>query len=115
MPKIIKCHPDWTDSLINTVITSAVEAFLENLRGQFLFKFIGKETTINNIASNIMEIKSGKDFIGTFQIIDDPSEGKILKIEFEKSGKKSKKLLWNNIFELIEGNLKKSPLDTANV
>lgn len=115
MPKIINCHPDWNENLITVVITTGVEAFLENLRGQFLFKFLGKETIINNIASNIIEITSGKQFIGRFQIIEDPSEGKILKIDYEKSGKKAKKLLWNSIFDLIEGNLKKSPLETANV
>ncbi len=115
MPKIMKCHPDWNDDLITTVITSGVGAFLENLRGQFLFKFLGNETIINNIASNIIEITSGKQFIGRFQIIEDPSEGKIVKIDYEKSGKKAKKLLWDSIFEIIEGNLKKSPLETANV
>lgn len=111
----MKCHPDWNDDLITTVITSGVGAFLENLRGQFLFKFLGNETIINNIASNIIEITSGKQFIGRFQIIEDPSEGKIVKIDYEKSGKKAKKLLWDSIFEIIEGNLKKSPLETANV
>ena len=45
----------------------------------------------------------------------DPSEGKIVKIDYEKSGKKAKKLLWNSIFDLIEGNLKKSPQEIANV
>ena len=114
MPKIIKCHPDWELNLIKIVIKTAVEAYLNNLRGKMLFKFIGKNSSVEDTASNIIHITSGKQFKGTFQIIDDPSEGKIVKIEYEKSGKKAKSLLWNNIFDLLESNFNKSPTEVAN-
>lgn len=114
MPKIIKCHPDWEINLIKIVIKTAIEAYLNELRGKMLFKFIGKKSSVEDTASNIIHITSGKQFKGTFQIIDDPSEGKIVKIEYEKSGKKAKSLLWNNIFDLLESNFNKSPTEVAN-
>ncbi|MCK4285546.1 MAG: hypothetical protein KAX18_05055 [Candidatus Lokiarchaeota archaeon] len=114
MPKIIKCHPDWELNLIKIVIKTAVEAYLNQLRGKMLFKFIGKNSSVEDTASNIIHITSGKQFKGSFQIIDDPSEGKIVKIEYEKSGKKAKSLLWNNIFDLLESNFNKSPTEVAN-
>ncbi len=114
MPKIIKCHPDWELNLIKIVIKTAVDAYLNELRGKMLFKFIGKNASVEDTASNIIHITSGKQFKGTFQIIDDPSEGKIVKIEYEKSGKKAKSLLWNNIFDLLESNFNKSPTEVAN-
>lgn len=111
MPKIIKCHPDWKVDLIKTATKASVETFLNALRGKMLFKFIGNESTVEDKASNIFEITSGKQFKGTFQIIDDPSEErKLLKIEYEKSGKKAKSLLWDGIFDVLETNLAK-PLD----
>ena len=114
MPKNIKCHPDWDLNLIKIVIKTAVEAYLNELRGKMLFKFIGKKSLVEDTASNIIQITSGKQFKGTFQIIDDPSEGKLVKIEYEKSGKKAKSLLWNNIFDLLESNFSSSPGKIAN-
>lgn len=108
MPKTITCHPDWEANLIKTTTLAAVEAYLDALRGKTLFKFIGKQSTVEDKASNIFEITSGKQFEGTFQIIDDPSGNKLLKIEYEKSGKKAKSLLWDNIFDVLESNLTKS-------
>ncbi|MBY9006423.1 MAG: hypothetical protein KGD63_06665 [Candidatus Lokiarchaeota archaeon] len=114
MPKIINCHPDYGVELIKTVIKAAVEGYLNALRGKMLFKFIGKQSTVEDEASNIFQVSSGKQFEGRFQIIDDPSEGKLVKIEYEKSGKKAKSLLWNNIFDLLETNLSKSPNEIAS-
>lgn len=108
MPKSIQCHQDWDINLIRDTTKSAVESYLNALRGNMLFKFIGKQSFVKDIASNIFTIESGKQFIGTFQIIDDPSGSKILKIEYEKSGKKAKKLLWDNIFDVLESNFTKS-------
>ncbi len=108
MPKSIQCHQDWEINLIRDTTKSIVETYLNALRGNMLFKFIGKESIVEDVASNIFTFKSGKQFIGTFQIIDDPSGNKILKIEYEKSGKKAKKLLWDNIFEVLDENLTKS-------
>ncbi|MFX1373055.1 MAG: hypothetical protein ACFFCE_14475 [Promethearchaeota archaeon] len=113
MPKTINCGKGWPDDLIKDTVIKSTEAFLNALRGKMMFKFIGKETTVTDIASNIFQITSGKQFIGKFQIIDDPSEGKILKIEYEKSGKKAKSLLWNNLFNAIEPGLNKSPEEMA--
>ena len=101
MPKIINCHADWQIELIKKVIRSGVEAYLNALRGKMLFKFIGKKSTVKDTASNIIEYISGKQFKGIFQIIEDPSEGLLVKIDYEKSGKKAKSLLWNNIFDLL--------------
>ena len=109
MPKTIKCHPDWKVDLLKETTKTSVEAYLNALRGKRLFKFIGNESTVEDKASNIFEITSGKQFKGTFQIIDDPSEErKLLKIEYEKSGKKAKSLLWDNIFNVLEPTLAKS-------
>ena len=109
MPKTIKCHPDWEVDLLKDTTKQAVESYLNALRGKMLFKFIGKQSTVEDKASNIFQITSGKQFKGTFQIIDDPSEeGKLLKIEYEKSGKKAKSLLWDNIFDVLEVSLTKS-------
>jgi hypothetical protein len=109
MPKTIKCHPDWGVDLLKDTTKKAVESYLNALRGKMLFKFIGKQSTVEDKASNIFQITSGKQFKGTFQIIDDPTEErKLLKIEYEKSGKKAKSLLWNNIFDVLESNFTKS-------
>ena len=53
------------------------------LRPKRLFKFIGGPSAVEDVASNIFTIQSGKQFKGTFQIIDEPSGNKILKIEYE--------------------------------
>lgn len=111
MPKIIKCHPDWGLDFLKSSTIQSVETYLNALRGKMLFKFIGKQSTVKDIASNIFEITSGKQFIGRFQIIEDTSEGKVLKIEYEKSGKKAKSLLWDNIFEVLESSFTKSAVD----
>ncbi|NVM38636.1 MAG: hypothetical protein HWN81_23820, partial [Candidatus Lokiarchaeota archaeon] len=111
MPKTIKCHPDYGLDFIKDTTKQSVETYLNNLRGKMLFKFIGKQSTVEDTASNIFKITSGKQFIGTFQIIDDTSEGKILKIEYEKSGKKAKSLLWDNIFDVLENSFTKSVVD----
>jgi hypothetical protein len=114
MPKIINCHPDWEINLIKETTKQAVESYLNALRGKMMFKFIGKESTVEDIASNIFEITSGKQFKGRFQIVDDPSGNKILKIEYEKSGKKAKSLLWDNIFSVLESNFTKSLNELAS-
>jgi len=111
MPKTIKCHPDYGLDFIKDTTKQSVETYLNALRGKMLFKFIGKQSTVEDTASNIFKITSGKQFIGTFQIIDDTSEGKILKIEYEKSGKKAKSLLWDNIFDVLENSFTKSVVD----
>ena len=109
MPKTITCHPDWGVDLLKDTTKNLVEVYLNALRGKMLFKFIGNQSTVEDLASNIFKITSGKQFKGTFHIIDDPSEDrKLLKIEYEKSGKKAKSLLWNNIFDVIESNFAKS-------
>ena len=108
MPKTIKCHPDWGLDFIKDTTKQSVEIYLNALRGKMLFKFIGKQSTVEDIASNIFEITSGKQFKGRFQIIEDTSEGKVLKIEYEKSGKKAKSLLWDNIFDVLKSNFTRS-------
>ena len=107
MPKTIKCHQDWQISLVIETTKSAVKAYLNALRGNRMFKFIGNQSTVTDEASNIFTIVSGKEFIGRFQIIDEP-DGLLVKIDYEKSGKKAKKLLWNNIFDVLESNFTKS-------
>ncbi|MHA1915846.1 MAG: hypothetical protein ACW98F_07400 [Candidatus Hodarchaeales archaeon] len=110
MPKTITCHQDWQIELIRNITEVAVESYLDALRGKRMFKFIGNQSTYEDIASNIFTVTSGKQIIGKFQIIDDPSGNKLLKIEYEKSGKKAKNLIWNNLFDVLESNLTK-PLD----
>jgi len=78
MPKSIQCHPDWELNLIKDTTKSAIEAYLDVLRPKKLFKFIGGPSTVEDVASNIFTIQSGKQFTGKFQIIDDPSGHKIL-------------------------------------
>ena len=107
MPKTIKCHQDWQINLVIETTKSAVEAYLNALRGKRMFKFIGDQSTVTDEASNIFTIASGKQFIGKFQIVDEP-DGLLVKIDYEKSGKKAKNLLWNNIFDVLESNFTKS-------
>jgi hypothetical protein len=107
MPKTIKCHQDWQINLVIETTKAAVESYLNALRGKRMFKFIGNQSTVSDEASNIFTISSGKQFIGRFQIIDEPN-GLVVKIDYENSGKKAKNLLWNNIFDVLENNFTKS-------
>ena len=103
MIKTIECDPYWEVKTIKIAIKASLENFLNIMREQRIFN-LEENTTFKDLNQNELHINAGGSFKGVIMIENGPSEGKMVKIDYDENSYMNKSI-WEGYIEILEEQL----------